>query len=80
MNSRVRRFLGFYQEEVSFCMDVLTGKSTLAAFNGSVDSPWLCFARYCNMQAATAKLDGYDELADILSACANRAARKVGKE
>jgi len=62
------------QEECAFILDTLEGKLSLRAFNGE----WQCFARYCLMQAGTATRSGFADLADVMNAAANRAAR-LGK-
>lgn len=60
------------QEEASFILDTLAGKLDLKAFNDR----WDVFVRYAKMQAGQAKHSGFDDLADVISAAANRAARK----
>ena len=61
------------REETSFILDTLAGRLPLAPFNGD----WACFARYCEMQAANARRNGHADVADIMQAAGNRAARNA---
>lgn len=62
------------QEELAFIIDTMTGALPLDPFNGD----WQCFSRYCAMQADSMKRCGFNHLADVAQAYANRAARKRG--
>lgn len=64
------------QEELIYIQEVLTGKIGLEAFN----SDWACFSRYCAMQANDAARNGFTDIADIMRASGNRAARNALKE
>ena len=61
------------REEMSFILDTLAGRLPLAPFNGD----WACFATYCQMQAADARRKGHADVADIMQAAGNRAARNA---
>lgn len=64
-------------EEAAFILDTLAGKLPMDAFEGPADGPWACFARYCRMQADAADRDGCAQLAGVMRAAGNRAARKA---
>lgn len=61
------------REETSFILDTLAGRLPLAPFNGD----WTCFVTYCEMQAAAARRKGHADVADIMQAAGNRAARNA---
>lgn len=61
------------REEASFILDTLAGRLSLTPFNND----WACFATYCEMQAAVARREGHADVADIMQAAGNRAARKA---
>lgn len=64
------------QEELAFIQDTLTGKLSLNSFNDS----WAVFSRYAKMQAGQASHSGFPDIADVIQASANRAARKAVKK
>ncbi len=75
--SRARRWSrSETQEETSFILDTLAGKLPLDSFNGK----WDVFSRYARMQAGQAKHSGFNDLANVIQAASNRAARKATKK
>ena len=63
-----------YREDAAFILATLEGRLSLAPFEG-----WAGFSRYAAACAADARLDGCADLADVMQAASNRAARNAAR-
>jgi hypothetical protein len=67
----MKRNKEWWQEELAYCQDMITGQFNLGSFNHD----WLCFSRYCKMQGDLCSKDGFADITDVIYAIGNRAAR-----